>query len=192
MLRTSCATIVAALFLAACATQEAAKPAAPQPAPTPAPAPAPRAAPAPTQNVTPQPVPQAPVAQKARIAAQTLFDFDKATLRPDGKSTLDDIAAQSRDVKIESIIVTGHADRIGSEEYNRNLSARRANAVKAYLVSKGNDAARIYAEGKGKSQPVTGDKCRKMGAENRRNKKLIACLQPDRRVEIEVLGTRSR
>jgi OOP family OmpA-OmpF porin len=92
-------------------------------------------------------------------------------------------------VKLETIIVTGHADRIGSSPYNQRLSARRAQSVKDYLVSKGFDASRIYAEGKGETQPVTGDKCRNMGPESRHNRKLIACLQPDRRVEIELIGT---
>ncbi len=180
-------SVIAVFSLAACATQEAPKPAA---QPEPAPAPAPQAAPAPAE--APPRVPMKPVAERARIAAQVLFDFDRATIKPAGRSMLDDIASKSRDVTLESIIVTGHADRIGSEAYNRSLSARRAEAVKAYLASKGFDAGRVYAEGKGESQPVTGDRCRNMGRENRHNAKLIACLQPDRRVEIEVIGTRSR
>lgn len=130
--------------------------------------------------------------EKARIAAQALFDFDRATLRPDARSVLDDIASRASGVNVEALIVTGHADRIGSEAYNVGLSARRAEAVRSYLISKNLQAGRVYAEGKGKSQPVTGDKCQRMGKENRDNKKLIACLQPDRRVEIEIIGTRSR
>ena len=182
--------ILAALSLiAACATQETPKPAPPAPAPTPAPAPKPAAAP-------PAPAPEAakpkPVAEKVRIADRVLFDFDRATLRPEGRSLLDDVAAKVRGATLESLIVTGHADRIGSQAYNLELSNRRAGAVKAYLVSKGFAAQRIYAEGKGEAQPMTGDKCSKMGRENRHNAKLIACLQDDRRVEIEIIGTRSR
>jgi OOP family OmpA-OmpF porin len=130
--------------------------------------------------------------QRANISTQVLFDFDRATIRPDGGSALDDVAARARGVTIEVVIVTGHADRIGGDAYNQRLSGRRAEAVKAYLVSKGMQPGRIYAEGKGEMQSLTGDKCRNMGAENRRNRKLIACLQPDRRVEIELLGTRSQ
>jgi len=157
-----------------------------EPAP-PKPSPAPAAQPAPAPETKP-----APVVTKARLAAQTLFDFDRATIRPDGRAALDDVAASAGSITLEAIAVTGHADRIGSAAYNQALSLRRADAVKAYLASKGFDAARIQAEGKGKSQPVTGDKCSKMGRENRHNRKLIACLQPDRRVEIEVTGTRTQ
>lgn len=182
----------ASLFLAACATQEERKPAPPPvaatpavaPAAAPAPAPAP-AAPAPRQAVK-------PVAEKARIATQVLFDFDRATLRPDGRTALDDVASRTRGVSVETVIVTGHADRIGGDEYNRRLSTRRAESVRAYLVSKGLQSGRVYAEGKGETQPVTAGKCGNMGPENRRNAKLIACLQPDRRVEIEILGTRTQ
>ena len=89
------------------------------------------------------------------------------------------------------IIAVGHTDRIGSEAYNQKLSIRRAEAVKAYLISKGIQPNRVYTEGKGEKQPVTGDKCRNLGPENQGNKKLIACLQPDRRVDVEVVGTRN-
>ena len=187
------ALVGASFLMAACATQEAPKPA--PPPVTPVPAPAPAAAPAPA----PAPAPAAPaarevpkpVAEKARIATQVLFDFDRATIRTDGRTALDDIASRARAVNVEVVIVIGHADRIGRDDYNRRLSIRRAEAIKAYLVSKGLQPNRVYAEGKGEAQPVTGDRCRNMGAENRGNAKLIACLQPDRRVEIEILGTRS-
>jgi OOP family OmpA-OmpF porin len=154
-------------------------PAAPAAAPAPA---APAAKPA-------EPAPK-PAAQKVTLAADALFDFDKAVLRSEGKAKLDDVSAKIKDLKLEVIIAVGHTDRIGTDAYNQKLSQRRAEAVKSYLVGKGIDANRIYTEGKGEKQPVTGDKCKKMGAENRGNKKLIECLQPDRRVEIEVIGTR--
>ncbi|WP_126445329.1 outer membrane protein OmpA [Sulfuricystis multivorans] len=154
----------------------------PKAAPAPAPAPAPAAKPAPAPK---------PAAKKVTLAADTLFDFDKAILRPEGKAKLDKLVSDIGTIKLEVIIAVGHADRIGKDAYNQKLSERRAAAVKDYLVSKGIEANRIYAEGKGEKQPVTGDKCKKMGPENRRNKKLIECLQPDRRVEIEVIGTQN-
>lgn len=152
-------------------------------APAPAPAPAPAAKPAPAAPK--------PAAKKVTLSADTLFDFDKATLRPEGKAKLDKLVDDIKGIKLEVIIAVGHADRIGKDAYNQKLSERRAATVKNYLVSKGIDANRIYAEGKGEKQPVTGDKCKKMGPENRKNKKLIECLQPDRRVEIEVIGTQN-
>ncbi|MHB1358067.1 MAG: outer membrane protein OmpA [Rhodocyclaceae bacterium] len=147
---------------------------APKAAPAPAPAPAPAAAPK-------------PAAQKVTLAADALFDFDKAVLRPEGKATLDKLTADIKGIKLEVIIAVGHADRIGSDAYNQKLSERRAAAVKDYLVGKGVEANRVYSEGKGEKQPVTGDKCGKSVV---KSKKLIECLQPDRRVEIEVIGTK--
>ncbi len=130
-----------------------------------------------------------PAEQKVKLAADTLFDFDKATLRPEGKAKLDEIVSQLGKYNVEVILAVGHTDRIGSDAYNQKLSERRADAVKKYLISKGVPANRVYTEGKGEKMPVTGDKCKNMGPENRRNKKLIDCLQPDRRVEIQVIGT---
>jgi len=125
------------------------------------------------------------------LSADALFDFDKAVLRPEGKAKLDEVITKSLYIKIEVIIAVGHADRIGTDQYNQSLSERRAAAVKDYLVSKGMEPNRIHAEGKGESQPkTTADQCKGLGNENGRNKKLIACLQPDRRVEIEIIGTR--
>ena len=124
------------------------------------------------------------------FAADVLFDFDKAVVKPEGKSKLDDLANKVRDINLEVIIAIGHADTIGSAAYNQRLSVRRAEAIKAYMISKGIEANRIYTEGKGESQPVTAGKCKGMGRESRGNAKLVACLQPDRRTEIEVIGTR--
>jgi OOP family OmpA-OmpF porin len=129
-----------------------------------------------------------PAAKKVTLAADALFDFNKAVLRPEGKAKFDKLVADIKGIKLEVIIAVGHADRIGKDAYNQKLSERRAAAVKDYLVGKGVEANRVYAEGKGEKQPVTGDKCGKSVA---KTKKLIDCLQPDRRVEIEVIGTQA-
>jgi OmpA-OmpF porin, OOP family len=179
--------LAAAAFLAAsCATQEPPKPA-------PAPAPAPKHAPAPEAKPAPAPAPKAapkPVAEKVTFAADVLFDFDKADLKAEGRSKLDDLAGKVKGVNLEVVIAIGHADRIGSTAYNQRLSVRRAEAIKSYLVSRGVEANRVYTEGKGESSPVTGDKCKNMGRDHRSNKKLVECLAPDRRTEIEVIGTK--
>lgn len=135
--------------------------------------------PAPSTNVK-------PVAEKVTLSADTLFDFDKAVLRAEGKTKLDELVSKMQDIKLEVIIAVGHADRFGSDAYNQKLSERRAATVKAYLVAKGIDANRVYSEGKGEKQPVT-----KPGqCKGKKSPKVIACLQPDRRVEIEVIGTK--
>ena len=141
---------------------------------------------APTQMAAAEPsAPPKPAARKVTLDADTLFDFDKAVLRPAGKAALDDFIAKVRDIKPEVITVVGHADRFGSNAYNQSLSERRAAAVKTYLVGKGIDANRFTVEGKGETQPVTkAGECR--GA---KSAKVIACLQPDRRVDVEVVGT---
>jgi OOP family OmpA-OmpF porin len=147
-------------------------------APAPPPAPAPAPAPAPTPK---------PAAEKVTLAADTLFDFDKATLRPEGRAKLDELVAKAKDIKLEVIIAVGHADRLGSDRYNQKLSEKRAEAVKAYIVGKGIEPNRVYTEGKGEKQPVTKPgECKG----TKKTKALIACLQPDRRVEVEVIGTR--
>jgi OmpA-OmpF porin, OOP family len=164
--------LVVAFALAACATQEAPKPAA-KPEPTSAPAPAPAPAPTPAA-AAPKPK---PVAEKVTFAADVLFDFDKSVVKPDGKAKLDDLGAKVRAIDLEVVIAIGHTDSIGSDAYNQKLSVRRAESVKAYLVSKGIEANRVYTEGKGKKQPVADNKTREGRAKNRR-------------VEIEVIGTR--
>ena len=147
-----------------------------------------KSAPVPPPQVAvlaPPPAPR-PVAEKLTLDADTLFDFDKATLRPAGRDTLDTFVSKLRDISPETIMTIGHADRIGSDRYNQRLSERRVATVKAYMVSKGVEANRVYTEGKGETQPVTksGD-C--LGP---KSAKVIACLQPDRRVDIEVIGTK--
>jgi len=174
---------VALAFAAGCATEPAkpepkpAPPPAPKPAPPPAPKPAPPApAPAPEK---PKPAPEKPkpVAEKVTFAADVLFDFDKAVIKPEGKSKLDDISNKVRGINLEVVIAIGHADSIGSDAYNQRLSVRRSESVKAYLVSKGIEPNRVYTEGKGEKQPVADNKTRDGRAKNRR-------------VEIEVIGTR--
>lgn len=149
-----------------------------EPAPTPAPAPA---ALAPVQAPP-------PVIQRITLNTDVLFEFGKAQLRPGAHEKLDELAQTMQGAEVDRIVAVGHADRIASDDYNRDLSERRAMAVKEYLVQKGVDGQRVQAEGRGESEPVT--QCGKMGPENAKNAKLVSCLQPDRRVEIEVLGHR--
>ncbi len=145
---------------------------APKPAPPPPPPPAPAPAPAPA----PLPAPQA---EKVTFAADAFFDFDKSALKPEGKARLDDLVSKIRDMALEVVIAVGHTDSIGAADYNQRLSVRRAEAVKSHLVSQGIEANRIYTEGKGESQPVASNQTRDGRAKNRR-------------VEIEVVGTRTR
>jgi OOP family OmpA-OmpF porin len=152
-------------------------------APTPTPAPTPKTtAPA----TAPKPEPQKLLPQKINFSADALFDFDKSVLKPAGKTMLDDLTRVLQGAKYEVILAIGHADRIGSASYNQKLSLRRAETVKQYLVEKGIEPNRVYADGKGKTQPLT--KASDCGMKNR--KALIACLQPDRRVDVEVTGTK--
>ncbi len=157
-------------------------PAAPAPAPA---APKPAAPPPPPAPPAPPPPPPAPSVQKITIASKALFDFDKAVLKPDGQAVLDrEIVSRIKDVqKLELVLVTGHTDRLGSQQYNQKLSERRAAAVAGYLASKGVAKDKIETLGMGKTQPVPGVVC-----EQKNRKQLIACLQPHRRVEVEVKG----
>lgn len=164
-----------------------------QVAPPPAPvavAPEPKLEPAPAPIAVAPPEPPRPVIQKLTLSADVLFDFGKAELKDSGKTRLDQLAGEIKDAQVDEIIAVGHADRIASEDYNQKLSEARAQSVKDYMAGKVANANRVTAQGKGESQPVTGDDCKKLGAERGSNKKLVACLQPDRRVEIEVLGSR--
>jgi OmpA-OmpF porin, OOP family len=140
---------------------------------------------APQPPVAPPP-PPAITSQKITYQADALFDFDKAILKPAGKEKLDDLASKIQALNLEVVVATGYTDRIGSNAYNDRLSLRRAQAVKAYLVSKGVPADRVYTEGKGKRNPVT------TGCNQKNHKALIACLAPDRRVEVEVVGTQKQ
>jgi len=133
---------------------------------------APKAAPA---------APAAPVAAASKVtyAADAFFDFDKSVLKPAGKAKLDDLVSKVKGINLEVIIAVGHTDSIGTDAYNQKLSVRRAESVKAYLVSKGIEKNRIYTEGKGEKQPVADNKTKEGRAKNRR-------------VEIEVVGTRAK
>lgn len=130
----------------------------------------------------------APMPRKVAFSADSLFGFDKSTVTPEGKQHLDKFAADLRGTNFDVITVTGHTDRIGGQAYNMKLSTRRAEAVKSYLVeSAGIPAGKIAAKGTNGTDPVTrpGD-C----VGQKATPKLIACLQPDRRVEVEVSGTK--
>jgi len=157
-----------------------AKPVAPKPAAKPEAA-KPEAKP---EAAKPKPA-AVPVIEKVTLQADALFDFAKAAVKPDARVKLDDLVSRMKGVNLEVIIAVGHTDRIGSDAYNQKLSVRRAEAVKAYLVSKGIAANRIYTEGKGKRQPVK-------NCTGGVSKSVIACLEPNRRVEVEVVGTRSK
>ena len=160
------------------------KPAAPAPVPRPAaapPAPAPAPAAPAAKPAAPKPAAAvvAPVTQKVTLAADVLFDFDKSVIKPEGKAKLDDLTGKLKAVNLEVIIAIGHPDSIGSDQYNQKLSVRRAESVKAYLVSKGIPANRIYTEGKGEKQPIASNKTKEGRSKNRR-------------VEIEVVGTQAK
>ena len=135
-----------------------------------APAPEPAPAPAPVEACKPQ-------FETVTVSAEKLFGFDKVKLREDGKSELIDAAAKLKaNPDIQLVMVVGHTDRLGSEAYNQKLSERRANQVRDYLISQGVEPTRLQAIGKGESEPVVA--CDDVKG----RKKLIECLQPNRRV----------
>ncbi len=150
------------------------KPAAVAPAPAPKPV---AAAPAPAPAPAPAIVPAAPAAEKVSFAADAFFDTDKAVLKAEGKTKLDDLVSKVKALNLEVIIAVGHTDSDASDAYNQALSVRRSEAVKSYLTGKGIEASRVYTEGKGESQPVADNKTAAGKAKNRR-------------VEIEVVGTK--
>ena len=132
-----------------------------------------------------------PTADKVTIPADTLFAFDKADLTDAGKERLAAFASSTKSLKqLEVIIAVGHADRIGKDAYNQKLSERRANTVKKFLVDQGIPENKVFTEGKGETQPLTGDEYKKLGAFNGKNKKLVDFFAPDRRVVLEAIGTK--
>ena len=155
------------------------KPVAPPP-PAPAPVAAPPAPVAPPPPPPPAPVARpAPVSEKVTFAADAFFDFNKDTLKPEGRAKLDDLVGKMSGMNLEVIIAVGHTDAVGGDAYNQKLSIRRADAVKNYLTTKGVEKNRVYTEGKGEKQPVADNKTADGRAKNRR-------------VEIEVVGTRTK
>ncbi|MFM7522710.1 MAG: outer membrane protein OmpA [Betaproteobacteria bacterium] len=167
-------------------------------------APAPSPAPAPTQKLAAEPEPDevvyaeeetvlaedepdmpapaaaaaaAPTAEKVTFSADAFFDFDKSVLKPEGKTTLQNLVAQLKNTDIEVVVATGHTDWTGSDAYNMKLSMRRAKAVKAFLVSRGIPEARVFVEGKGERNPIADNHTKEGRAKNRR-------------VDIEVVGTK--
>jgi OmpA-OmpF porin, OOP family len=150
-------------------------------------APAPAPAPAPVAPVAPAPAPKAPAApvnEKVTYAADTFFDFNKANLKPQAKAALDDLVSKLKGINLEVIIAVGHTDGVGGDAYNQKLSVQRAESVKGYLVSKGIEPNRIYTEGKGKKQPIAPNSINGKDNPDGRAK--------NRRVEIEVVGTRAK
>jgi len=158
-----------------------------------APQPAPALAPTPMAQPAPPPAPMAaapqPTWEKLALSADVLFEFNSAVLKPEGRQRLDEIAMQLRDARMEQIAITGHSDRIGSPQYNMRLSEQRAQAVMEYLRSQG-PMQNYTTAGRGEAAPVTGSSCSNMGRESGANRRLVECLQPDRRVEIQLQGMR--
>jgi OOP family OmpA-OmpF porin len=180
--------IVAALaFIGACATEPekpAPKPAA---APPPAPKPGPQAVPAPPPQpiAKPEPKPEPKKPAVVNLASTELFEFNKAVLTAEARKKLDsEVVAKLGNLRdVRYIIVNGHADRLGSAQYNQRLSEKRADAVRAYLVSKGVDAGKVETLGFGKTLPV------KACPDQKDRKGLIECLAENRRVVVEVQGS---
>ena len=153
------------------------------------------AQPAPSQDseaVTPVPVavpaqtPKKVTQKRISFSAETLMEFNKFTLRAEGRNELDGLIQELKGMDFDTVDVTGHSDRIGSAKFNQRLSEQRAYAVRDYLVSKSIPANKIVVAGKGETQPVTlASTCA-----GPKSKKLIACLQPDRRVDVEVTATK--
>jgi OOP family OmpA-OmpF porin len=130
----------------------------------------------------PEAPPPEPVVKRFTLQADAFFDFDKATLKPEGKAKLDELVAKMKEFKeVREVKVSAYTDRIGSDAYNLRLSDRRAMSVKDYMVSRGISSSSIQAEGFGEANPVVG--CE--GVRGRRQ--LIECLAPNRRAEIEMI-----
>jgi OmpA-OmpF porin, OOP family len=168
-----------AMAIAECDPDLVPRPAAPPP-------PAPRAVPAPPP---PKPAAAAPAAPKrcdavVKFSADEAFEFNKAQIKPAAQSRLDrDVVAKIADCsRLDLVLVSGHTDRLGSQQYNQKLSEKRADAVKAYLIKKGVDGGKIDTIGMGKTLQI------KSCADGKNRKALIECLAPNRRVEVEIKG----
>ncbi|MCX7815867.1 MAG: OmpA family protein [Tepidimonas ignava] len=135
-----------------------------------------RPAPAPAPAPSPAPAPAAP--QKFTFQSDALFDFDKAVLRADGKAKLDELVSKIKATNLEVVIAVGHTDSVGAEAYNERLSLRRAEAVKAYLVSKGVPADKVRTEGRGEREPVADNATAEGRAKNRRVEVTIIEARP--------------
>ena len=148
----------------------------------PMPASEPLPAVAPVAEATPEPIgPAEPAFEKITLASEVLFAFDKDVLKDEGKAKLDDevVGKMKAHPEVELLLITGHTDRIGDANYNQKLSERRANQVKKYLVSQGIEENRLHAVGKGENEPA-------VDCKGVRGKKAIECLQPNRRVVVEI------
>jgi len=141
-----------------------------------------------TQPAAPKPEPEAPPATPVEepLTATLHFDYNRSAVLPGEAAKLDDFAARLKGRAYDRLEAIGHADRIGGDSYNLALARRRAEAVRDYLAGKDVEAGRVRIEAKGESEPVTGEACRNMGPENRKNRKLIDCLQRDRRAEVSL------
>lgn len=126
------------------------------------------------------------VSKTFNLSSDVTFAFGKANLKPQAKTTLDGIYGEIAQINNANVAVAGYTDRIGKDAPNVKLSQRRADSVANYLVAKGVPAQNISAVGHGKANPVTGSTCDAVKG----RKALIACLAPDRRVEIAVNGTK--
>ena len=153
----------------------------PRPAAPPPPRPAPPVVAPPARPAAPKPPPPppAPVSEKVTFAADAFFDVDKAILKPEARAKLTDLVSKTKGTNLEVIIAVGHTDSDGSDKYNQALSIKRAEAVKAFLVTQGIEKNRVYTEGKGEKSPVADNKTKEGKAKNRR-------------VEVEVVGTRTK
>jgi len=135
-------------------------------------------------DVASQPDTPTPPQMEEPVAASVMFDFDRSVLRPGETPKLDELTAKLKGRAFGTLSVVGHADRIGTDAYNLQLSGERAEAVRAYLVGKGVDAGSIRTESRGEREAVTGEACKNQG------RKRIECLQPDRRVEVTLAAAR--
>ena len=145
---------------------------------------------APAPAPAPAPVAAQPSYEKVTLSADVLFDFGKSTLKDAGKAKLDELADRLQGASLDEIKIVGHADRIGNPQSNKRISEQRAQTVKDYLQARAN-ARSIQTAGRGSAEPVTGATCRGMGAEQGSNRRLVQCLQADRRVDIELFGVRT-